>query len=220
MKNFDWGAFFGDILSVMLGIFITFGIQGMIDRRAERKDVKSALALVREELVVNKGSLEEVINLISSEKDAAVYIRNNAGQLSKCNQDTLNLKNAFLTSEYFFTVTDDALELLKTSSLFQKMNDNELALSIIKAYDYLDVNSQAFNKHEKYKTSVLEEANNSRAKKAALTNSGLDFFNIFYSSPEADYFLKSVIEMSDISFLLEGMEEVDATIAALDKRLN
>lgn len=191
MKNFDWSSFLSNILSVVLGIFITFWIQGMIDRKAERADVRSALELVKEELLENKSSLEDAIGIIAMEREAAESLRGSEGLT-----DTMNTRNTVLYSEYFFTVTDDALELLKSSSLFQKMNDNALALSIIKAYDYLNVNSQAFNTHEKYKTDLFKD----RPK-------------------DSDFILKSVIEMSDDAFLRAGIPEIDGTIDCIDRRL-
>ena len=219
MSKIDWGGFFSNFLAVVLGIFITFWIQGLIDRRAEKKDVKSALALVKEELINNKNGLQDVIDILVAEKNAAEYIRDNIRKITPDDADTLLIHSSVLSNEYFCTITDDALELLKTSSLFQKMGDNSLALSIIQAYDYLNMNAQAFNTHEKYKTSLFNDVNTDRVKKAALQNSGLDYLKIVYSSKESDYFLKSVIDMSDDSFLKAGLPEIGATIAAIESRL-
>ena len=219
MKKFDWASFFSNILAVVLGIFITFGIQGLIDRRSERKDVRSALELVREELVDNKEALTEVMGLVGMEKEAAEYIIDNMDDFAKCDTNVLFQMNAILGNEYFMTVTDDALELLKSSSLFQKMNDKALALAIIKAYDYLEANSQAFNTHEKYKVSLYGDVNTDKAKKAALIHSGPDYLKIFYSSAEANYFLKAVVDMSEAPFLESGIPAIDSAISALEEKL-
>lgn len=220
MKSFDWASFVSNIIAVVLGIFITFGIQGLIDRHGEKKDVLSALELVKEELINNKESLQEVINLIAMEKEAAEFIRDNKKDFSKCDKDSLESMNYILGSEYFFTVTDDALELLKSSSLFQKINDKSLALGIIKAYDYLNADSQAFNTHEKYKTALYGEVNTDKAKKAAMIYAGPDFLKLFYSSKEGDYFIKSVIDMSQSTFMESGLPEIESTIAAIEERLH
>ena len=45
--------FFLDVLSVILGIVITFAIQGLIDRSRDRKNVRSAMELFRTELATN-----------------------------------------------------------------------------------------------------------------------------------------------------------------------
>lgn len=219
MQKFEWGSFSTDILSVVLGIFITFGIQGLIDRRHDKKEVLAALELVKEELINNNNNLHEVMDIISSEKSAALSMSKNVGNLQKCDADSVIAWNTVLSSEYFITITDDALELLKSSSLFQKINDKSLALGIIKSYDYLESDSKAFNTHEQYKISLYMDANTSKIKKASLSSSGTPFLKAFYSTPEADYFLKSVVEMSDVSFLGEGISEIEATIAMIDKRM-
>lgn len=219
MKKFDFGSFISNIIAVVLGIFITFGIQGLIDRRVERKEVLSALELVREELESNKDNLEQVIGLLAAEKEAAEFLCENAGNLREFDEDTVKARHVVLFSEMFFTVTDDALELLNSSSLFQKINDNALALGIIRAYDYLDANARAFNLHEKYKMAQGEKTNTVKARKAAIHDNGLDFYVQFYSSEEAVYFLKSVIGMADDSFLKTGLSEIDATIADIEARL-
>lgn len=219
MKKFDWASFFSNILSVVLGIFITFGIQGMIDRRAEKKEVKAALELVREELVNNEKDLQDVIGIFSLEKEAARFISMNKQDFSQCNPDSLIFYNNVLGSEYFYTVTDDALELLKSSSLFQKINDKNLALGIIKSYDYLNANSQAFNTHEKYKEELYKEVNTEKTKKASLSTTGTELLKMFYSSDEAGYFLQSVVEIADDTFLKAGLPDIEATIEAIEARL-
>jgi hypothetical protein len=45
--------FFLNVLSVILGIVITFSIQGIINRAQDKKNVRSALELIRSELATN-----------------------------------------------------------------------------------------------------------------------------------------------------------------------
>lgn len=219
MRRFDWSSFFPNILSVVLGIFITFGIQGMIDRRHEKKEVSSALELVLEELNSNKNDLQEVIGLVGMELDAANFMLDNAGGFDSCAADSLSYWNSVLGTGYFFTVTDDALELLKSSSLFQKINDKNLALSIIKAYDYFNADSKAFDTHEQYKVSLFMAANTEKAKNESLSFSGKELLERFYSSPEAKYFLKSVVEMSGTPFLGMGLSDIDDAMSRIQARI-
>lgn len=219
MIKFDWNSFFTNILAVVLGIFITFWIQGIIDRKHEKKEVLSALELVKEELINNTDNLKDVINIINSEKSAAQSLQGYIGNIDQCSVDSLVVWNAYLGNEYFFTVTNDALELLKSSSLFQKINDKGLALGIIKAYDYLEADSKAFNTHEEYKISIFMDANTEKMKNASLVSDGPDFLRAFYSTPEAQYCLKSIIELSEDSFLSSSVPEIEATIAGLTSRM-
>ena len=216
MKSIDWSSFISNIISVVLGIVITFGIQGLIDRHREKTDVMSALELVKEELMNNRASLEEAIGIIDYERDAAAYVLDS---IAVCSVDTLNTLNQILGNEYYFTVTDDALELLKSSSLFSKINDKNLALGIIKSYDYLGAGSGAFNTHEGIKSDLYQELNTDEVKKASISQTNAAFMKKFFSSKDATYFLFSVKEMSNSAFLKDGIPEIEATIAAIESRL-
>ena len=64
MKELILG-FFSNLVAVILGIVITFAVQGMINRAQDRKDVRSALELVRSELATNLediGMLDEFLD--------------------------------------------------------------------------------------------------------------------------------------------------------------
>ena len=219
MNRIDWASFFSNILAVVLGIFITFGIQELIDRKEAKENVRSALELVREELANNRTNLQEVTDILASEKEAAEYFRANLNNILTDDADSLLARHTVLCSEYFITITDDALELLKSSSLFQKMNDNTLALNIIQAYDYLEASSQTFNAHEKYKIDLCEEANTIPMKQAALNSSSQVFLRKFYSSGEGGYLLQATIEMSHIPSIGECLAKIDSTISVINRRL-
>lgn len=206
MSRFDWTSFISNIIAVILGIFITFGIQGLVDRRQERNDVKSALGLVKQELLQNKSDLEELISILESERDAAHYLREHNDRLGDCTPDSLKSMTTTITTEMISTSTDDALELLKNSSLFQKIGDNNLALSIIQAYDYIGANSQAFNIHEKYKIGVVEKAMD-------------DNHTLIFTGEDAEYMLSAVEGMVDTDFFLRGLLEIEHAISEIDEYL-
>ena len=70
-------SFLSNILSVILGIFITFTIQGMIDRSKEKKETRSSLELVRSELVTNMDDISIMADYLNQEKASAEYILSN-----------------------------------------------------------------------------------------------------------------------------------------------
>ena len=55
-----WKSFFSELVAVILGIVITFAGQGMIDRAHNRKEVRSALQLVRTELISNRQDIADL----------------------------------------------------------------------------------------------------------------------------------------------------------------
>ena len=128
-------AFLRHLLSVVLGIIITFSVQGVIDRAHVRREVRSALELVRAELVANIDDIKTMSDHMRQERKSAEYFLNNRLTLSKCPADSVNYHTGEIFAELSITMTQDALELLKMSSLFQKIGDNETSMKIIRAYD-------------------------------------------------------------------------------------
>ena len=67
--------------------------------------------------------------------------------LDQCPSDSVIYHSAVLLSDASITVSHDALELLKMSSLFQKIGDNPLSMKIIRAYDCCTSGAQNLNHH-------------------------------------------------------------------------
>ena len=68
-------SFLGNVLSVILGIAITFAIQGMIDRSRDRKDVRHALELVRMELASNREDIGLIRDYLYQERASAFFFQ-------------------------------------------------------------------------------------------------------------------------------------------------
>ena len=69
----SFASFLSNILAVILGIFITFTIQGMIDRSSDRKNARSSLELVRSELLRNIEDISIMKDYLVMEKESARY---------------------------------------------------------------------------------------------------------------------------------------------------
>ena len=138
MKELILG-FFSNLVAVILGIVITFAVQGMINRAQDRKDVRSALELVRSELATN---LEDIVDLDEYFDDTQVsarYLAAHEKDLAKCPEDSVLLHTGVVYADVSVALSHDALELLKMSTLFPKIGDNNLSMKIIRAYDACDL---------------------------------------------------------------------------------
>lgn len=151
-------SFLKDIFAVVLGIFITFTVQGMIDRSTDRKNVRSSLRLVRSELVQNIEDISIMKDYIQMEKDAAEYFLAKKDSLEKCPADTFNFYAGMLFADVSFTLCEDALELLKMSSVFQKIGNNELSMKIIRAYDTCASILEGLNRHISTRDAMFENS--------------------------------------------------------------
>ena len=65
-----WIGFFTNLLGVILGIILTFGVNYLWRRREEKKRTKDMLILVRNELINNKEILQLQENYLK--KDGAI----------------------------------------------------------------------------------------------------------------------------------------------------
>ena len=149
--------FFLNVLSVILGIVITFTIQGMIDRAGDKKEVRSALELVRSELSTNLGDISIMTDYLAQERQSADYFRRHEKDLSRCPADSVQYHSGILFAEASITASNDALELLKMSSLFQKVGNNALSMRIIRAYDCCASIVPNLNRHISTRNTRFEE---------------------------------------------------------------
>lgn len=158
-----WKSFFSELVAVILGIVITFAGQGMIDRAHDRKEVRSALQLVRTELISNRQDISYLRDYLNQAQQSAQYLVDNPELLKHIDRlDSATLKTVtdhqgMVLAEVSVSLPHDALELLKTSSIFQKIGDNALSLKIIRAYDCCQVMVESIDRHFIAKTTQTDE---------------------------------------------------------------
>ena len=139
--------FFSSLVSVVLGIVITFAVQGRINRLQDRREVDSALRLVRTELAANRDDIGAMREFLQEECRSAAYFLENRKALSRCPADSVLYHSGVLFADVSIFLSSDALELLKMSSLFQKIGNNDLSMKIIRAYNSCSTLETALNGH-------------------------------------------------------------------------
>ena len=97
--NESWKSFIIQSLSVILGIFITFTIQGMIDRSHDRKEVKSALWLVRTELTTNLEDISTMTEFLKQERASAQYFVNHSQDIDTCPSDSIDYHSGIILAD-------------------------------------------------------------------------------------------------------------------------
>ena len=206
--------FFSNMISVILGIVITFSVQGMIDRAADRREVRSALELVRTELVTNVNDISLVENYLYEERKSAQFFLNHRQDLSSCPEDSVSYCSGVLFADVSITLCQDALQLLKMSSLFQKIEDNPLSMKIIRAYDCCESIASTLNHYfqtrdARFENSVTQESAGKYAKSGFIdirdylqTDYGL--FAIRWITARADP--KNYTDVSDVQAAVEAID--------------
>ena len=158
-----WKSFFSELVAVILGIVITFAGQGAIDRAHSRKEVRSALQLVRTELISNRQDIADLRETLDQVQHSAQYLNDNpellknVHRLDSATLNTVTYHQGMVYAEVSVTLPHDALELLKTSSIFQKIGDNTLSMKIIRAYDTCQNIVESIDRHFIAKTTQTDE---------------------------------------------------------------
>ena len=158
-----WKSFFSELVAVILGIVITFAGQGAIDRAHNRKEVRSALQLVRTELISNRQDIADLRETLDQVQQSAQYLNDNPELLKNVHHldtatlNTVTYHQGMVYAEVSVTLPHDALELLKTSSIFQKIGDNTLSMKIIRAYDTCQNIVESIDRHFIAKTAQTDE---------------------------------------------------------------
>lgn len=148
--------FLSNLLAVVLGIIITFWAQGMIDRAGDRKEVRSALELVRKELSANAEDIGVMSGYLVQERKSAEYFLAHRSNLGQCPEDSLAFHRGIIFADASLTLSRDALDLMTMSSLFQKVGDNALSMKIIRAYDACESAARNLNQHIELRDARLE----------------------------------------------------------------
>ena len=158
-----WKSFFSELVAVILGIVITFAGQGAIDRAHNRKEVRSALQLVRTELISNRQDIADLRETLDQVQQSAQYLNDNPELLKNVHHldtatlNTVTFHQGMVYAEVSVTLPHDALELLKTSSIFQKIGDNTLSTKIIRASDTCHNIVESIDRHFIAKTTQTDE---------------------------------------------------------------
>ena len=196
-------SFLSNVLSVILGIAITFAVQGMIDRSRVRKDVRSALELIRTELQSNQADIATMADYLDSERAAAKYFLSLDDGWTGASSDSVGIYGRVLLSDASIALSDDALQLLKMSSLFQSIGNDGLSMKIIHAYDTCELIAAALNRHIEARNVRLGEVEDIRT---------------FFTSAEGRKALRLISLQANPARISET-EDLETAIQAIDNYL-
>lgn len=147
-KNFtSWkiGDYILQLSVVVLGIIITFTISDLVAERAKEKEIEKAMQLIKSECELNIKRVQDTASIFHDEQHASTYIISFRDHMSEANTDSLLLYSSYPFYSHLFAYHNDAMEMLKTSSLIQHVDNKDLVLQIVKSYTALE-NLKVFHK--------------------------------------------------------------------------
>lgn len=161
LSNWRIGDYIRQLSVVVVGIIITFAGSNFISERNNQKKLKTALQLVKNELTANRTEIESMKKRFDKERDFGNYINRYRDSIRKADADSLyNNQNIFFQT-VDFTYYEDAMEMLKTSTLIQQIEDQELAMQLAKTYGEIRMSHANLRFYYSSKMELNKKLNNS-----------------------------------------------------------
>ena len=203
-----------DSVSIILGVFVTFWIQDLIDRANDREEVRSALWLVRTELTNNLEDINTLNEYLNQENASAKYFLRHRNDIDSCPSDSLAYHSGMILAAVNATVSNDALEFLQSSSLFPKIGNSLLSMKIIRAYDSSQLTVDIANKHIEDRNERFEDFINENNVTQIATQGAIDipaFIKTDYGLYSMMWITNQVVtnQTGDISDIKEALTAID-----------
>lgn len=214
------GDFFRNFLAIVLGVVVTFVGSDMISEHNSQKELAKAMQLVKSELLLNRQEVSKMQERMLFERKSCYYLMEYRGRMKEASRDSLNKYASAPFQNAYFTFVNDAMEMLKTSSLIQKIEDKELALQIIKSYAGIKESDSSFQFFSEAKSRLQTGmASNPEINKFMSENCDvIDIWDFLFKYSEGVNLVQQIpnIHGNEIPFQ-NCLDMLDQAIAAIDK---
>ena len=218
-KNRDWFGYLMNFVAVCLGIVITFAGQGIINRHAERNEVKRSLILVKNELQDNISYIEFSDSALALLSEASRFLIKYEDRYAQAPADSMAAYCNVPLTVFEISHAEDALELLKTSSLFTKIKDQNLSLEIIHTYGAIADEMTVVRFYHERKNKYLEDALDGKVKDVLANDNitAVQLWSAITSSKEGKQYLRELSRLQMAHNSSEVRNTINNTIALIDQ---
>ena len=213
-KNKKWSGFFTNMLGVMLGISLTFGVNALWQRHEEKKNTKEILILVRNELVSNKDWFINQGKLLKDEVHAYRVLLDADKNWATIPKDSLIVYLNRLGKFSFTQLSTFAWQIFQNSEITQKISDKKLIFFLTYCYDLIN------NVHDFVTTNYWDLKMKALVFEADIVPEDLyDWADITMSKKEIIHFLNIAITSYNAieSLFFDVDAAIDYSISLLDK---
>jgi hypothetical protein len=151
------------------------------------------------------------------EISSAEYFLSHKDSIGECPADSLNHHSGIIFADVSFTLSHDALELLKMSSVFQKIGDNDLSMKIIRAYDTCGSIVDYLNRHFAARDARFEKAIDKETAGVYASKGGIDIRK-FIQTDYGNYAIQWLTAQSDPASFTD-VADLKEAISAIDSYL-
>lgn len=217
------GDFVCNFTAVVLGILITFAGSHLIEKNKTKNEIKDALLLVKNEMLLNRENIVKMMNQEISEQQGAFYLLQYKDSMAKASPDSLEKYGnlPFATQKYIYI--NDAMEMLKTSSLMPSIRNKELVTQIIRAYNTIKGSYDTFDNFMETKKSKMERLTEKNEVQRFMTDNAnssfIELWNFLFKLPDGVRAVQQIAITHSYPQRMYGryLKQIDETIAAIDE---
>lgn len=170
IKGWKLGDYFRQFSIVAAGIIVTFWGSDLISENTRQKEVRATMQLVAEELEYNKQELHRVRSLLDIDIHMSRLLMEHDMNISEISGDTLWKYGKLFNNMDEFSNRNDALDVLKGSSLMQYIPDKRMLQDVLQVYYELGKKKKDVGDYYAVKTDVLMGLALSAGRKDVLGN--------------------------------------------------
>ncbi|MEQ3233352.1 MULTISPECIES: hypothetical protein [Bacteroides] len=218
------GDFICNFTAVVLGIIITFWSSDWIEERKQQNEVKKALSLVKNEMMINREYIEEMMKQEIFEKQGTQYLLQYMDCIEKASPDSLEKYDNFALLSRDYIYINDAMEMLKSSALLQSIDNKEIATQLIKTYTAIERAYKTATSYENNKMNRGEKLLDNNEIQVFLIenrekNSWMETWKFLFKYPEGTTLIKSIYDTHSNPAQIYGqyLQAIDEAVAAIEK---
>lgn len=217
------GDFTCNFTAVVLGILITFAGTDWIEERKTKSEVKKALSLIKNEMKINRKYINEMKKNEIFQQRGALYLLQYKDSLDRASPDSLEKYCNFSFQSQAYLYIDDAMEMLKTSSLMPAIENKELVTQIIKTYNAIKTAFANFDDFTETKIAdvgkLVDQPEVQDFFDKNKNYSPADLWNTLFKFPGSIQALRQISFTHSNPAQIYGhyLQQIDDTVAAIDK---
>lgn len=220
-REYKLGDFFRNFIAVALGIIITFAGGDWIEKRKTQKEINDALQLVKAEMQTNQETLQSLIERITLEQEGAIYLLNHKGRMKEIPIDSLNKYVALPLQWANFTFSNNAMEMLKTSGLIQKIENKELSLQILATYTEITEVEKAYSTYAEIKKELQSNLDNIPNISQNIQDLNIeDTWEFYLKYPEGIQLLQQIPQIQGTELYKNRLKHINEVIKFIEKECN
>ena len=213
VKGWKLGDYVRQISIVVIGVLITFMGSDLVTRNSEKEDIRATMLLIKEELKSNREKYEDIVAEFQEDERLSALLAEHDLKIRIIPEDSLSHIRSF-------TYTQNALDILKSSMLMQKISDKELLLQLTEIYEVLDGFKATMNGYYDMKDQVMTPFNLTLTDEQmhCLYEGGYEAWDIYLSNISVRNFVRVAHRYFTPDYIERVGKRIDRAIQAIEEK--